>query len=484
MKTPEEYVDSLRRMNHEVYMFGERITDHVDHPIIKPSTSAVAATYELAQRELAEAPDAQIYTATSHLSKKRISRFTNIHQSIEDLVKKGKMGRGLGKYTGCCFQRCVGTDAMNAMSIVSHDIDQKHGTEYSKRFLKWLRYIQNEDLVVDGAMTDPKGDRGLRPSEQTDPDQYVHVAEESNEGIVVRGAKLHQTGAVNSHEIIVLPTRNMMEDDREYAIAFALPSDAVGILYIYGRQSCDTRKMEGGEIDVGNPLYGGQEAMVVFDDVLVPWDRVFMYKEYEFAGDLVEKFAAYHRHSYACKAGVGDVLIGACQLLAEYQGTARAPHIRDKIVEMIHLNETVACCSLACAYEGHREPSGTYLVNMLWSNVTKLNVTRFPYEIARMAQDIAGGSLVTMPSEIDMKDPNIGRWVRKYLAGVCGVPPERRSKVMRLIENLTMGTGAVGYLTESMHGAGSPQAMRIMISRLANFDGMKDSVKRILELNE
>jgi 4-hydroxybutyryl-CoA dehydratase/vinylacetyl-CoA-Delta-isomerase len=357
VKTPEEYFDSLRSMNHEIYMFGERITDHVDHPIIRPSTNAVAATYEVAQRELADDPDAQVYTATSHLSKKRINRFTNIHQSIEDLVKKGKMGRGLGRHTGCCFQRCVGTDAMNTMSIVAYDLDQKYGTEYNKRFLKWLSYIQDEDLVVDGAMTDPKGDRALRPSEQADPDQYVHVVEEREEGIVVRGAKLHQTGALNSHEILVMPTRAMMEDDRDYAVAFALPSDTTGILYIYGRQSCDTRKMEGGEIDIGNPLYGGHEAMVVFDDVFVPWDRVFMYREHEFAGDLVEKFAAYHRHSYACKAGVGDVLIGACQLLAEYQGTARASHIRDKIVEMIHLNETMVCCSLACAHEGHSEPS-------------------------------------------------------------------------------------------------------------------------------
>ena len=344
--------------------------------------------------------------------------------------------------------------------------------------------IFHEDLVVDGAMTDSKGDRALRPSEQADPDQYLHVVEERDEGIVVRGAKLHQTGALNSHEILVMPTRAMMEDDRDYAIAFAVPSDTTGVLYIYGRQSCDTRKMEGGKVDIGNPLYGGHEAMVVFDDVFVPWDRAFMYREYEFAGDLVEKFAAYHRHSYACKAGVGDILIGACQMLAEYQGTARASHIRDKIVEMVHLNETMACCSLACAYEGKREPSGTYLVNMLWSNVAKLNVTRFPYEIARIAQDIAGGSLVTMPSERDMMDPDTGKWVRKYLAGVNGVNPEYRTRVMRLIENLTMGTGAVGYLTESMHGAGSPQAMRIMISRLANVDGMKDSVKRILGLDE
>jgi 4-hydroxybutyryl-CoA dehydratase/vinylacetyl-CoA-Delta-isomerase len=219
--------------------------------------------------------------------------------------------------------------------------------------------------------------------------------------------------------------------------------------------------------------------MVVFDDVFVPWERVFMYKEWDFAFDLVEKFAAYHRHSYACKAGIGDVLIGAVQLIAEAQGTARASHIRDKIIDMIQFNETLNCCSLACAYEGKRESSGTYLVNTLLANVSKLNVTRFPYEIARLAQDIAGGGVVTMPSEKDYRHPKIGKYVAKYLTGTEGAQVENRIRIMRLIENLTMGLGAVCYLTESMHGAGSPMAQKIMIGRLANIDRMKNAAKRL-----
>ena len=475
MKTAKQYIDSLRDMNHEIYLFGQRVRSPVDHPIIRPTVNCVAATYELAHKPNYES----LLTATSHLTGKKINRFCHIHQSLDDLVDKSKMGRALGAYTGSCFQRCVGMDTLNALSMVTYDIDQKHGTVYNRRFLDYLKYVQEEDLVCCGAMTDAKADRSLRPAQQPDPDQYLHVIEEKDDGIIVKGAKLHQTGAINSHEIIVMPTRAMREEDQDYAISFALPADTKGIIYIYGRQSSDTRKTEGGTIDTGNILYGGQECMVVFEDVFVPWDRVFMYKEWEFAGDLVEKFAAYHRQSYACKSGIGDVLIGATQLIAEYQGTAKASHIRDRILEMIHLNETLICGSLTCAHEGHKEPSGTYFVDPLWANVAKLNVTRFPYEIARIAQEVAGGIMVTMPSEKDLEEPNVGTYVAKYLKGVEGTPVEHRIRILRLIENITLGTGAVCYLTESMHGAGSPQAQKIMIGRTADIDAMKAAAKRL-----
>ena len=475
MMTARQYEESLRKLKLEVYMFGRRIANVVDDPILRPSMNAVAATYELAQR-----PEfAELMTAMSHLTGKRINRFCHIHQNRDDLVKKSKMGRMLGGHTACCFQRCVGTDALNALSIVTYDIDAKYHTSYNERFLKYLAYVQENDLTCDGAMTDPKGDRGLTPVHQPDPDLYLHVVEERPDGIVVTGAKAHQTGAVNSHEIIVMPTVAMREEDKDYAVSFAVPSDTPGITYIMGRQSCDTRKLEAGRIDVGNSFFGGHEALVIFDRVFVPRERIFMYREYEFAGSLVEKFASYHRQSYACKVGVGDVLIGASQTVAEYNGAAKASHIKDKIVEMNHLNETLYCGCIACASEGHQEPSGTYCVDPLLVNVHKQNVTRFPYEIARLAQDIAGGLMVTLPSEEDLRSPDVGKWVEKYCRGVEGVPVENRMRIMRLIENLTLGTAAVGYLTESMHGAGSPQAQRIMISRLVDLKGKQRKAKRL-----
>jgi 4-hydroxybutyryl-CoA dehydratase / vinylacetyl-CoA-Delta-isomerase len=475
MMTAQQYEESLRKLKLEVYMFGRKVSNVVDDPIIRPSMNSVAATYEMAQRlECVE-----LMTAVSHLTGKRINRFCHIHQNRDDLVKKSKMGRMLGGHTACCFQRCVGMDALNALSIVTYDIDAKFNTSYNERFLKFLAHVQENDLTCDGAMTDPKGNRGLAPRQQSDLDLYLHVVEERSDGIVVSGAKAHQTGAVNSHEIIVMPTMALREEDKDYAVSFAVPSDTQGITYIIGRQSCDTRKLEGSRMDVGNLFFGGHEALVIFDRVFVPLERIFMLREHEYAGSLVEKFASYHRQSYACKVGVGDVLIGAAQTIAEYNGAAKASHVKDKIIEMNHLNETLYCGCIACASEGHKEPSGTYCVDSLLANVHKQNVTRFPYEIARLAQDIAGGLMVTLPSEADLRSPEVGKWIEKYCRSVEGVPVEDRMRILRLIENITLGSAAVGYLTESMHGAGSPQAQRIMISRLVDLKGKQRKARRL-----
>jgi 4-hydroxybutyryl-CoA dehydratase/vinylacetyl-CoA-Delta-isomerase len=479
LKSPKEYVESLQKMSMEVYLFGERVKNPVDHPIIRPSLNSISMTYKLAQDPLYE----DIMTAISNLTGDKINRFTHLHQSKDDLVKKVKMQRLLGQKTASCFQRCVGMDAFNAVYSTTYEIDKKHGTNYFDRFVNFMKYVQTNDLVVDGAMTDTKGDRSLSPSKQADPDLFLHVVERRDDGIIVRGAKAHQTGAVNSHEVLVMPTQRMREDDKDYTVCFAVPMDTSGIKIIYGRQSCDTRKLEEGRLDRGNPEFGGHEALVIFDDVFVPNERIFMLGEYDFSGELVERFAGYHRQSYGgCKVGVGDVLIGASALISDYNGTANASHIRDKLVEMVHLNETLYACGIACSSEGYPTKAGNYEIDMLLANVCKQNVTRFPYEIARLAEDISGGLFVTMPSERDLKNPDLNRYIEKYLKGVSNVPTINRMKVLRLIENITMGTAAVGYRTESMHGAGSPQAQRIMISRQADLESKKRLAKDIVKI--
>ncbi len=476
MMNAEQYIDSLRRIKHRVFMFGENVDNIVDHPMIRPSINAVAKTYELAHNPAHE----NLLTADSSLNGKRVNRFTHLHQGTDDLINKVKMQRLLGQKTAACFQRCVGMDAFNAVDSVTFEMDRDLNLEYHRRFRKFLLYIQEKDLVVEGAMTDPKGDRSLRPSQQADPDLFLRVVSREKDGIVVRGAKAHQTGALSAHEILVMPTMAMGEEDAAYAVSFAVPSGSEDITYIYGRQSCDTRKMEGTEIDVGNCRYGGHECLVVFDDLFIPWERVFMCGEYSYTGALVERFAGYHRQSYGgCKVGVGDVLIGAAALAAEYNGAVKASHIRDKLIEMIHLNETLYACGIACSSQGVSTASGTYLIDMLLANVCKQNVTRFPYEIARLAEDIAGGLMVTLPSEKDYRHPEIGKYIEKYLKGDAKVPVEQRMRVLRLIENITLGTAAVGYRTESMHGAGSPQAQRIMISRQAELEEKKNMARVI-----
>ncbi|MCD5414616.1 MAG: 4-hydroxyphenylacetate 3-hydroxylase family protein [Clostridiales bacterium] len=480
--TKEQYIESLRKLNLKVYMFGELIENPIEHPIIRPSLNAIAMTYEMAGKPEHE----DVMTAISHLSGRRVNRFTHIHQSTDDLRNKVKMLRLLGQNTACCFQRCVGMDAINSTYSTTYEIDKAHGTNYHRLFTEYLEYIQDTDYVIDGAMTDPKGDRSKSPSQQSDPDMYLRVVERREDGVVVRGAKAHQTGMVNSHEVMVMPTRALKPEDKDWAIAFSIPTDSEGITIIYGRQSCDLRKLEeDADVDLGNKEFGGHETLVIFDDVFVPNDRIFLNGETEFAGILVERFAGYHRQSYGgCKVGVGDVLIGAAALAAEYNGANKASHIKDKLIEMTHLNETLYCCGIACSSEGKPTDAGNYQIDMLMANVCKQNVTRFPYEISRLAEDIAGGLMVTMPSEKDFKNPDIAPYLEKYLKGIDGASTENRMRILRLVENLTLGTAAVGYRTESMHGAGPPQAQRIMIARQGNIEGKKSFAKKIARIKD
>ena len=480
LMTGEQYVESMRKMKLNVYMFGEKVENVVDNPILRPSLNSVKATYDLAQM-----PEYEDLMTVTLEDGRKVNRFTNIHRNATDLVNKVKMQRLCGQKTAACFQRCVGMDAFNAEWSTTYEIDKKYGTHYPENFKKFVKYVQDADLTVDGAMTDPKGDRGLAPHAQADPDLYLHIVERRADGIVVKGAKAHQTGIINSQEVIVMPTIAMGPDDKDYAVSFAVPTDAEGITMIIGRQSCDTRKLEGAPMDTGNSEFGGVEALVVFDNVFVPNDRIFMAGENEFAGMLVERFAGYHRQSYGgCKVGVGDVLIGAAALCADYNGAQKASHIKDKLIEMTHLNETLYCCGIACSAEGKPTESGNYLIDLLLANVCKQNVTRFPYEIARLAEDIAGGLMVTAPSEKDLKGEVTGPLVEKYFRGVASVSTENRLRALRLVENLTLGTAAVGYRTESMHGAGSPQAQRIMISRQGNIAMKKELAKAIAKISE
>ena len=482
--TGAQYIESLRKLNTRVYMFGEKIENWVDHPMIRPSINCVAATYDLAQDPQYE----DLMTVKSHLTGEKINRFTNIHQSTEDLKNKVKMQRLLGQKTASCFQRCVGMDAFNAEYSTTYEIDEKYGTHYHENFKKFLTFVQDNDLTVDGAMTDPKGDRGLPPHKQEDPDMFLHVVEQRPDGIVVRGAKAHQTGMCNSHQVLVMPTQAMGPEDKDYAVSFSCPADAEGLFMIVGRQSCDTRKLEGSDIDVGNAQYGGVELLVVFDDVFIPNENIYMNGESEFATVMVERFAGYHRQSYGgCKVGVGDVLIGAAAVAADYNGVAKASHIKDKLIEMTHLNETLYCCGIACSSQGFKTKAGNYQIDLLLANVCKQNVTRFPYEIVRLAEDIAGGLVVTMPSQKDFHSDTvvgrngetIGEICNKFFATREGVSTENRQRILRFIENLCLGAAAVGYRTESMHGAGSPQAQRIMIARQGNIQGKKQFAKDI-----
>lgn len=467
--TGEDYLESLRGRGTTLYMLGELVEEPADHPIIQPSINALKATYDLAIDE------PELATAYSPLVDARVNRFLHIAESPQDLMDKHAMQRRLGQLTGTCFQRCTGLDAISTMHSLTYDLDAKLGTGYHPRYLEFLAEAQRHNILIAAGMTDPKGDRSKAPHQQADPDLFLHVSGRNEQGVFLRGAKAHMTGGWNQHWIAVLPTMNLREADRDYAIAAMVPGDAEGMTYVYGRQASDTRALEPGTIDKGNARFSGQEVLVHFDDVFVPNEHVLLDGEAEYAQLLVKRFTSYHRASYVCKTGLGDVMTGAAAEVADQNGVSTAAHVRDKLVEMVHLNETIYSSSIASAAQAKPLDSGIYMNDEMLANVCKHNVTRFPYEIARLAQDLAGGIVATMPSEADLRHEDIGPLLERMLAGREGVPTEDRMRILRLIENMTLGRNAVGYLTESLHGAGSPQSQRIQILR-----GMDVDLKRAL----
>ena len=488
--TGAQYIESLKRRRIQVYAFGRRVEQVVGDPLFQPHIEAAALTYDLAHD-----PDHRgLATAESHLSGKVVNRFAHVHQSPADLVKKIKLLRLLGQKTGTCFQRCVGFDALNAVNSVTFEMDERLGTDYHRRFSDYLRYVQDNDLMLAGSMTDPKGNRGLKPSQQADPDLYVRVVERRPDGIVVRGAKVHQTGMINSHEFLVMPGQALGPEDADYAVCFALPVDAPGVIHVFGRQTNDTRRLEASAgpardaasptwTDTGNPRYGavGGEAITILSDVFVPRERVFMCGEHQFAGLLVERFATYHRANYGgCKAGVADVITGASAAVARSNGVEKAHQVRDKLAEMVHLTETAYAGSIAASAEAGPLPSGQYFVDPLLANTVKLNITRFIFEIGRLAQDITGGLLATLPSAADFAHPETGSLLTKYFRGADPVSTEHRVKLVRLIEHLSGGTA----LVESLHGAGSPQAQRVMILRQGRLEEKEKLAEELITPSE
>jgi 4-hydroxybutyryl-CoA dehydratase/vinylacetyl-CoA-Delta-isomerase len=471
IKTLPEYVESLKKLKPTAYMFGQKLENVVDNPRIRGGINSTGATYELANSEKYR----DLFTTVSPFNGERINRFTLPPQSIEDLVARVKINRILGAYVGTCHQRCTGLDCMAALSIVAFDIDQKHGTPYYSRFLDFLKYMQKNDFTANASVTDVKGDRSLAPHEQPDKDLYLRVAEKRKDGIVVNGAKVHQTGSLSAHELIVLPTRAMGKGDEDYSVAFAVPADTKGVIHVVGRNTLDTREIEG--VDCGNVRYSKYCPTVIYDEVFVPWERVFMCGEVEFTGEMVGRFSAFHRQSHGgCKSGKIDAMTGAALMMMDYNGTAKMTHLREKIVDMIHIAETLYGCSLAASYEGKKEPSGTYFINSVLANASKIHEGKQMAEMIRLLVDIAGGYVADLPSDRDFSNAEVGGLLKKYLQGAVGVPVENRVKMLRLVEKLAMESADT---VSDLHGGGSPAAHRLTIMRESDLNYKKNSAKRL-----
>jgi 4-hydroxybutyryl-CoA dehydratase/vinylacetyl-CoA-Delta-isomerase len=471
VRTAEQYLEGLRRMSPTAYVLGERVTDVTSHPLTKGQVAAVAQTFSLAQ----DPEGRSLLVAESDLIGEEVSRFVKLYEGVEDLVTKVKMLKFLSQRTGTCYMRCSGLDAINSVGVTTYEVDRKHGTSYRQRFLDYLRHVQQNDLVVWSGVTDVKGDRSLRPAAQPDPDMYVHVVDRTGEGIIVRGAKAHQSGSLCANEGLIIPSREMREADRDYAVAFAVPADAPRVIHVYGRGTLEARAIE--DVDLGNVDFGKFCPMVIFNDVFVPWERVFLCGEYEFAGPMVRTFGSYHRHSHGgCKCGVGDVIIGAAAAIAEYNGVLNASHISAKLTEMIKTVQTMYGCCLAASVEARESDSGIYLVDSVLANTSKLYEGKEYHEVLRLLIDIAGGFVADLPSEKDLHNPEIGHLVEKYLKGAADTPVEDRMRMFRFIEKLAFETRDI---VSNIHGGGSPEAHRMTLLRDTDLEPKKKLAKRL-----
>ncbi|WP_300462550.1 4-hydroxyphenylacetate 3-hydroxylase N-terminal domain-containing protein [Desulfobacula sp.] len=471
LMTKDEYIESLRKLNPVVYMGGERINNVVDNPRLRAGIEATGATYEVA--EMDEYRDLAV--TTSPLIDEPVNRFTLPPGSIDDLVHRVKLNRAIANHVGTCHQRCTGLDCLSALSIVTYDVDQKYGTPYYQNFLEFLTYMQKNDLTANAGVTDLKGDRSKGPTQQADDEMYLKIVERRPDGIVVSGAKVHQTGSLSSHEIIVLPTRAFKKGDEDYAVAFAIPADTPGLIHVVGRSSLDSREIEG--VDCGNIRYSKNCPTLIFDKVFIPNHRVFLNGETEFAVQMVIRFSSFHRQSHGgCKAGKIDCMIGAALTLMDYNGTSKVAHHKQKVIDMIYRAETLYGCCLASSYEGKKEASGAYFIDTILSNASKIHEGKELSECIRLMIDIVGGFVADMPSDRDFDHPEIGPVLKRYFQAVEGIPVENRIRMFRLVEKMAMESADT---ISDIHGGGSPEAHRVTILRESDLESKKRAAKRL-----
>jgi len=463
MRTSKEYRESLKRMKPNVYKFGKLIEDVTTHPATRRSVEGHAQIFDAAQT--AEYRD--LLTTTSSMTGERISRYLSIIGSAEDMIRNVRMKRLMFNLTGTCTGgRCVGFNAINSMWAATYDMDQDLGTDYHPRLSAWLARAQTEDIALAGALTDPKGDRSKGPSEQKDPDMSLRMVENGANGdIVVRGAKVMIAGVAAANEVFVLPGTGYKEGEGDYAVSFVIPRDIEGLTVIEARHPSDGRDMEQG---FDNPVdYGGiTQGYLLFQDVRVPRERVFMAGEWKHSIKAVLNFIAPYRAAIGgCVAGQGDVIVGAAALMARANGLSERV-FREKLTQMTVNNETTFGMGVASSVMGKLHPSGVWIPDAKLANVTKVHVASLPYETKRLAQDIAGGIEETgcLPSDEDIHSPKYGDLLQKYLKANCD--GETRARIARLVEWLTIGEGVPGC----MHGGGSPDGAKLMINALGEVE--------------
>jgi len=482
LMTPEQFEESLKGIKPKVFMNGKRVENILENRNTRTVIEANKASYEWAL----DPKYKDIMTCYSPLIDDVVNRYTYVSASTEDLEKKANAGTFTAEMLGTCIYRCVGYDAFHSLAATTWEMDKDLGTKYNPRFLEYLKMVQTKDLSVAGALTEPRGSRSKKTLDWKDPYLSLKIVDKNDDGIVVRGAKINISGAYASHEMVVMPQAAHFKGEEDYAVAFATPVDAEGITFVcqYTPFSAE-RDMADDLEELGNPLYGQREtSMVIFDDVFVPWDRVFHCGEYKYSVKLVTRFARTHRMTCGgtCKVGFMNQIIGASKLIQEYKGLEKATHINEELAEMVVLRETSRACGLAAAQKGSEEPegSGVFLPDELMGNVSKLNVCNAFWRVMALAGDIGGGLIVTMPSIKELKNPKVKDYVEEFYSFGSDEPTKNIMKVHKLLQNWTAGLHGVG----TWHGAGPVMAQKIMLQRVINYDHEKELVKRTLNIKD
>jgi 4-hydroxybutyryl-CoA dehydratase/vinylacetyl-CoA-Delta-isomerase len=475
-----DFRESLRRYKPRVFLDGQRVESVADERGFGPGINAVALTYDYALK----AKYAPVMTALQHTSGKRVNRLSHINTSSGDLLNKLEAVRLVCQETGCA-QRYLTHDALNAIGQVSARIDDARGTaENTARFLNYLHRVQDQDLTLGIAMTDAKGDRSRRPHQQANVDSYLHIVERNAKGIVISGTKAIVTGAPYMHELLVMPCRNMTREDADFAVCCAVPVDAPGITII-----ARPAGRPGEKVEHGAPLfsrkYGQSTGVVMFDKVFVPYDNVFYAGEWEHSGHLTYSYATHHRHTcIGARAGFGDLLIGAGALMCEANGfdPGKESHLREQMVELITITESFYACGVAASVYGKPDAhSKTFMPDPVFSNIGKLLLATRIYDMHRIAHYVSGGLIVTLPGPDEDHNPETGAKLSEVLRANPDVPYEQRIETARFIEDLTAGYQGGWYSVISLHGGGSPAAMKQEIYRNYPIGSKVELVERILE---
>lgn len=473
LSTKESYIGRISKKKPKLYVNGERIDNFIEHPNVKPIIDSIGLTYELAKDREFEA----LMVAQSQFINEPINRFLHIYTEKEDLLKRIKLARLLSSKIATCNYRCVGCDILNALYATTFEMDSALKTNYHKTLNNYIKYVQQNDLAVSGALTDVRGDRSKSPHEQDD--MYLKIVETKSDGIVVKGAKICQSGALVVDETIVMPTIALKEQDKLYAVSFAVESATDGVTYILQNNAYESKKRENPSWESGNPFGDRGTFLVIFDNVFISWDRVFMCKEYQYAGLLVSNFSDIHRYvGSGCKAGFIDTIIGAAKLMSEYNGIPNASHVVNKITEMVKGSESCYACGLAAGYEGIKTKSDVWLPNPLYSNISKtLGLPAINNAVINLA-DITGGICVTSPSQKDLENEEIGHFIEHYLKASDAATTQERMKLIKFAEYWITGP----HLGGAVHGGGSPITPNIFIQRLGNIDKKKELVKQLLDI--